>query len=62
LQYRKSVFFSFIKISWISNSDPDKNPDPSATARFQAISKAYKVLGDPKLRSTYDLLGPQGKT
>ncbi|CAF0991123.1 unnamed protein product [Rotaria magnacalcarata] len=36
---------------------PDKNNDPEATARFQAIGKAYKTLGDPKLRSTYDFLG-----
>ncbi|CAF1424432.1 unnamed protein product [Rotaria sp. Silwood1] len=36
---------------------PDKNPDPDATARFQSVNKAYKVLGDPKLRSTYDFLG-----
>ncbi|CAF3464207.1 unnamed protein product [Rotaria sp. Silwood2] len=38
---------------------PDKNSDPDATVRFQAVNKAYKVLGDPKLRSTYDFLGAQ---
>jgi len=36
---------------------PDKNPDPEAAAQFQAIDKAYKILSDPKLRSTYDQLG-----
>jgi len=38
---------------------PDKNPDPEAAAQFQAVDKAYKVLIDPKLRSTYDQLGPR---
>lgn len=38
---------------------PDKNPDPDAPAQFQAVDKAYKVLSDPKLRSTYDQLGPR---
>ena len=40
--------------------DPDKNPDPEAAAQFQAVDKAYKILSDPKLRSTYDQLGPRG--
>ncbi len=49
-------------ISYTTNNlDPDKNSDPDATARFQAVAKAYKILGDPKLRSTYDLLGSQGQ-
>jgi len=38
---------------------PDKNPDPEAATQFQAVDKAYKVLIDPKLRSTYDQLGPR---
>ncbi|CAF1269181.1 unnamed protein product [Rotaria sordida] len=38
---------------------PDKNSDPESTARFQSVNKAYKVLSDPKLRSTYDFLGAQ---
>lgn len=41
-------------------TDPDKNPDPEAAAQFQAVDKAYKVLSDPRLRSTYDQLGPRG--
>ena len=40
--------------------DPDKNPDPAATVRFQSVNKAHHVLSDEKLRSTYDLLGAQG--
>ncbi|UJR07494.1 hypothetical protein I4U23_011783 [Adineta vaga] len=38
---------------------PDKNSDPHATAQFQAVSKAYKVLSNPNSRRTYDLLGSQ---
>ncbi|CAF4138240.1 unnamed protein product [Adineta steineri] len=38
---------------------PDKNPDPDAAAQFHAVDKAYKILIDPKLRSTYDQLGPR---
>jgi len=38
---------------------PDKNPDPEAAAQFQAVDKAYKILIDPKLRPTYDQLGPR---
>ncbi|CAF0814891.1 unnamed protein product [Adineta ricciae] len=38
---------------------PDKNPDPEAAAQFHAVDKAYKILIDPKLRSTYDQLGPK---
>uniref|UniRef100_A0A7S0FAW9 J domain-containing protein n=2 Tax=Pyrodinium bahamense TaxID=73915 RepID=A0A7S0FAW9_9DINO len=34
---------------------PDKNPDnPEATAKFQAISDAYRVLGDTDRRRVYD--------
>ncbi|CAF1170854.1 unnamed protein product [Adineta steineri] len=38
---------------------PDKNSDPQATAQFQVVAKAYKVLGNPRSRATYDLLGSQ---
>ena len=61
MQLRKNLFI-FISLSHVTNnSDPDKNPAPDATARFQAVGKAYKVLSDPKLRSTYDLLGSHGQ-
>lgn len=37
---------------------PDKNPDnPEATRQFQAVSDAYRVLGDPVRRRTYDEVG-----
>ncbi len=36
---------------------PDQGGDP---ARFDAISKAFKVLSDPEKRSEYDTVNPQG--
>jgi curved DNA-binding protein CbpA len=34
---------------------PDKNPDdPKAAENFQVLSKAYKILSDPKKRQNYD--------
>ncbi|GAB3647926.1 molecular chaperone DnaJ [Glycomyces tarimensis] len=33
---------------------PDHNPDPDAENRFKAISEAYSVLHDDKLRAEYD--------
>ena len=41
---------------------PDKNPDPSAKARFQEISKAYAVLGNKEKRRMYDLYGVSDET
>src|SRR4051812_185969 len=35
---------------------PDANPDPSATAKFQSLIEAYKVLKDPDKRKRYDVL------
>lgn len=39
---------------------PDQNPDnvKEAEKRFQEISEAYEVLGDPEKRKKYDVLGP----
>ena len=33
---------------------PDRNPEPGAAARFQAIAKAYEVLSDPARREEYN--------
>src|SRR5690606_33879477 len=34
---------------------PDHNQDdPDAQAKFAEVSRAYEILGDPKLRSAYD--------
>jgi DnaJ-class molecular chaperone len=39
---------------------PDKNrDDENATANFQLINTAYKVLSDPEKRKTYDTTGKQ---
>ena len=39
---------------------PDRNSDPSATAKFQEISTAYNVLSTPRKRQVYDAYGEQG--
>jgi hypothetical protein len=33
---------------------PDANPDPVATAQFQRLTTAYRVLVDPEHRARYD--------
>lgn len=33
---------------------PDKNTSPEASAKFQLISEAYSILGDPYKRGRYD--------
>ncbi len=39
---------------------PDLHPDdPKAKAKFQALSEAYEVIGDPEKRSKYDRYGEQ---
>ncbi len=39
---------------------PDLHPDdPKAKAKFQALSEAYEVIGDPEKRSKYDQYGEQ---
>ncbi|WIA21276.1 hypothetical protein OEZ85_000509 [Tetradesmus obliquus] len=36
---------------------PDRNPDPEATAKFQALQRIYEVLSDPVKRKLYDNTG-----
>ena len=39
---------------------PDLHPDdPKAKAKFQALSEAYDVIGDPEKRAKYDQYGEQ---
>ena len=39
---------------------PDLHPDdPKAKAKFQALTEAYDVIGDPEKRSKYDRYGEQ---
>ena len=39
---------------------PDLHPnDPKAKAKFQALSEAYDVIGDPDKRAKYDKYGEQ---
>ena len=39
---------------------PDLHPnDPKAKAKFQALSEAYDVIGDPEKRKKYDQYGEQ---
>ncbi len=49
-----------IKAAWRSkakSAHPDHNPDdPTATARFAEIGRAYETLKDPKKRSRFDQL------
>ena len=41
---------------------PDLHPDdPKAKAKFQALSEAYDVIGDPEKRRKYDQYGEQWK-
>jgi chaperone protein DnaJ len=39
---------------------PDRNNDNNAEEKFKEISKAYKVLSDPKQRDIYDKYGEDG--
>ena len=39
---------------------PDLHPnDPKAKAKFQALSEAFEVIGDPEKRAKYDKYGEQ---
>lgn len=45
--------FKRLALQW----HPDRSPDPSAAARFQALREAYDVLGSPERRAAYDGMG-----
>ncbi len=60
LGVRKTASLPEIKKAYrqlVSQFHPDKNPDPQARNKFEAIQKAYDTLSDPKTRYEYD----QGK-
>ena len=41
--------------SQVRDCHPDRHPsDPTARARFEALTQAYKVLSDDKRRKKYD--------
>lgn len=49
-----------IRAGWVSQVGkwhPDRNSDPMATSRTQAINGAYDVIKDPTLRKHYDQHG-----
>lgn len=49
---------AFLSVVNSSFQHPDKCPgDPSAKARFQALSMAHSVLSDPERRALYDETG-----
>ena len=42
---------------------PDLHPDdPKAKAKFQALTEAYEVIGDPEKRKKYDQYGENWKS
>jgi len=49
----KEVKAAFYRLSKLHHPDSNIN-DTTALARFQAISEAYEVLGNPQLRAKYD--------
>lgn len=44
------------------NLHPDRNPSPNATAEFQHLEEAYRVLNDPEARARYDTLAVETPT
>lgn len=39
---------------------PDRNSDPSASAKYQQIVQAYEILKDPVKKKHYDHTGSTG--
>ena len=48
----KEIKTSYFKLA--KKFHPDLNPDDSARLQFEIVSKAYQVLTDDMLRSSYD--------
>ena len=48
----KDIKTSYFKLA--KKFHPDLNPDDSARQQFEKVSKAYQVLTDDMLRSSYD--------
>lgn len=40
---------------------PDLNPNAGSEEAFKAVGRAFEVLGDPKSRAAYDVLGSDPK-
>ncbi len=61
----KSIAQKDVKRAYLKRAKqfhPDLHPDdPKAKAKFQALTEAYDVIGDPEKRAKYDQYGEQWK-
>lgn len=61
----KSIAQKDVKRAYLKRAKqfhPDLHPDdPKAKAKFQALTEAYDVIGDPEKRAKYDKYGEQWK-
>lgn len=61
----KSISQKDVKRAYLKRAKqfhPDLHPDdPKAKAKFQALTEAYDVIGDPEKRAKYDKYGEQWK-
>ena len=61
----KSIAQKDVKKAYLKRAKqfhPDLHPDdPKAKAKFQALTEAYDVIGDPEKRAKYDKYGEQWK-
>lgn len=65
LEVDKSIPQKDVKRAYLKRAKqfhPDLHPDdPKAKAKFQALTEAYDVIGDPEKRAKYDKYGEQWK-